>query len=48
MLLESYNPGDTEDVHAVFVGGASAPGRVRAFVDSLAGRLAVKRSSGSA
>lgn len=38
-LLEEYNPGDVETIHAVFVGGANTPARVRAFVDFLAGRL---------
>lgn len=34
-LLEAYNPGDQEPIHAVFVGGAAMPARVRAFVDFL-------------
>ncbi|MEI9850264.1 MAG: LysR family transcriptional regulator [Sphingomonas sp.] len=38
-VLEEYNPGDVELIHAVFVGGASTPARVRAFVDFLAARL---------
>ncbi|ATY30658.1 LysR family transcriptional regulator [Sphingomonas psychrotolerans] len=38
-ILESFNPGDVEQIHAVFVGGASIPARVRAFVDFLAARL---------
>ncbi len=38
-LLEAYNPGDIEVIHAVFVGGANTPARVRAFVDFLAERL---------
>jgi DNA-binding transcriptional LysR family regulator len=38
-LLEEYNPGDVEAIHAVFVGGANTPARVRAFVDFLAERL---------
>lgn len=38
-ILEDYNPGDTELIHAVFVGGASTPARVRVFVDFLANRL---------
>ncbi|CAN5227318.1 LysR substrate-binding domain-containing protein [soil metagenome] len=38
-LLEPYNPGDTEDINALFVGGASTPRRVRVFVDFLAERL---------
>jgi DNA-binding transcriptional LysR family regulator len=39
-LLEEYNPGDIELIHAVFVGGAHLPARVRVFVDFLADRLA--------
>ncbi|MET0338423.1 MAG: LysR substrate-binding domain-containing protein [Caulobacter sp.] len=35
-LLEAFNPGDTEHVHAVFVGGANTPARVRVFIDYLA------------
>lgn len=38
-LLEEYNPGDIEAIHAVFVGGASLPARVRVFVDFLVERL---------
>ncbi|RKI31491.1 LysR family transcriptional regulator [Corallococcus sp. AB004] len=38
-LLERYNPGDTENIHAVFVGGANLPARVRVFVDYLADAL---------
>lgn len=38
-LLEEYNPGDVESIHAVFVGGANTPARVRVFVDFLADRL---------
>lgn len=38
-LLEAYNPGDIEVIHAVFVGGASTPARIRVFVDFLAQRL---------
>lgn len=34
-LLDAYNPGDTEDIHAVFVGGGSTPRRVRVFIDYL-------------
>lgn len=37
MVLEDLNPGDVEDIHAVFVGqGGHLPARVRAFVDYLA------------
>jgi DNA-binding transcriptional LysR family regulator len=38
-LLEEFNPGDVEQIHAVFVGGVSTPARVRVFVDFLAVRL---------
>ena len=36
-LLEEFNPGDSEEVHAVFVGqGGHVPLRVRIFLDFLA------------
>ena len=35
-LLEPYNPGDREVFHAVFMGGANLPARIRLFVDYLA------------
>lgn len=38
-ILEAFNPGDVETIHAVFVGGANTPARVRTFVDYLAERL---------
>lgn len=38
-LLEAFNPGDREPIHAVFVGGVNMPARVRVFVDFLAERL---------
>ncbi len=41
-LLEPFNPQDREPIHAVFVGGATMPARVRAFVDFL-----VEQSSAS-
>ncbi|MBX4967815.1 LysR family transcriptional regulator [Rhizobium binae] len=34
-LLEEFNPGEVEEIHAVFVGGAHMPVRVRCFVDYL-------------
>ncbi|WOH51145.1 LysR substrate-binding domain-containing protein [Bradyrhizobium sp. sBnM-33] len=35
-VLEDFNPGDCEDVHAVFLGqGGPLPARVRAFIDFL-------------
>ena len=39
-ILEDFNPGDVELIHAVFVGGANTPARVRVFVDFLAASLA--------
>lgn len=39
-ILEDFNPGDVEVIHAVFVGGNNTPARVRVFVDFLAARLA--------
>jgi DNA-binding transcriptional LysR family regulator len=38
-LLEAYNPGDIEHIHAVFVGGGNIPARVRVFVDFLVDNL---------
>jgi DNA-binding transcriptional LysR family regulator len=38
-LLDAFNPGDTEDVHALFVGGPRLPARVRAFVDYLVAHI---------
>jgi DNA-binding transcriptional LysR family regulator len=38
-LLEAFNPGDVEQIHAVFVGGANMPARVRVFVDFIASNL---------
>ncbi len=37
-LLEAFNPGDVESIHAVFVGGTVTPARVRVFVDFLVER----------
>ena len=34
-LLQAFNPGDREPIHAVFVGGSAMPARVRVFVDFL-------------
>lgn len=39
-LLKAFNPGDKEIFHAVFVGGANMPDRVRVFVDYLVGSMA--------
>ncbi|MGL6090111.1 MAG: LysR family transcriptional regulator, partial [Pseudomonas paracarnis] len=41
VLLEEFNPGDVEPIHAVFVGGGAMPARVRAFVDFLVERHCV-------
>lgn len=38
-LLETFNPRDQEIIHAVFVGGATMPARVRVFVDFLAEKM---------
>jgi DNA-binding transcriptional LysR family regulator len=38
-VLEAFNPGDVEQIHAVFVGGATMPARVRVFVDFIASKL---------
>ncbi|MCJ2055595.1 LysR family transcriptional regulator [Methylobacterium sp. J-048] len=38
-LLEPFNPQDREVIHAVFVGGAGLPARIRVLVDFLAERL---------
>lgn len=38
-ILEEFNPGDTEMIHALFVGGSNTPARIRAFVDFLAAEL---------
>jgi DNA-binding transcriptional LysR family regulator len=36
LVLEDFNPGDIEPVHAVFVGhGGQLPARVRALLDYL-------------
>lgn len=38
-LLEAWNPGDLEPIHAVFIGGSAMPARVRVFVDFLVEHL---------
>jgi DNA-binding transcriptional LysR family regulator len=41
-VLQSYNPGDREDIHAVYVGHAAPlPARVRAFIDFLAQHIRI-------
>ena len=42
-LLQEFNPGDGEEVHAVLVGGTHTPARVRCFVDYLVQRLGKTR-----
>ena len=42
-LLQAFNPGDVEVFHAVFVGGANMPARVRVFVDYLVERFSAGR-----
>lgn len=44
-VLEAFNPGDVEQIHAVFVGGTNMPARVRVFVDFLASNLGWPTSS---
>ncbi|PSJ36936.1 LysR family transcriptional regulator [Sphingomonas deserti] len=39
-VLEAFNPGDLEPIHAVYVGGGPVPLRVRAFIDHLLAELA--------
>jgi DNA-binding transcriptional LysR family regulator len=42
-VLEEFNPGDREDIHAVFLGGGGPlPARVRAFVDFLAEHVRIE------
>jgi len=41
-VLEAYNPGDVEDIHAVFLGhGGYLPARVRALLDFLVERVRI-------
>jgi len=35
-LLEEFNGGDWEPIHAIYLGGGEVPGRVRAFIDHMA------------
>lgn len=34
-LLEDFNPGDLELIHAVYLGGGTVPGRARTFIDHM-------------
>lgn len=38
-LLDAFNPQDRESIHAVFVGGADMPARLRVLIDFLAERM---------
>ena len=38
-LLEPFNPGDREPIHALFIGGPTVPARVRVFIDFLVEKL---------
>lgn len=38
-LLHAFNPQDRESIHAVFVGGADMPARLRVLIDFLAKRM---------
>ena len=41
-VLENLNPGDAQDIHAVFIGqGGHLPARIRAFIDYLAERVRI-------
>jgi DNA-binding transcriptional LysR family regulator len=42
-VLESFNPGDTEAIHAVYIGqGSHLPARIRAFIDYLAEHVRIR------
>lgn len=42
-VLESFNPGDTEAIHAVYIGqGGHLPARIRAFIDYLAENVRIR------
>jgi DNA-binding transcriptional LysR family regulator len=47
-VLEEYNPGDVEPVHAVYMGHEHLSNRIRAFVDFLAEQLASRPHPASA
>jgi DNA-binding transcriptional LysR family regulator len=38
-LLDAFNPGDREPIHAVFIGGTTMPARVRVFIEYLAEKM---------
>jgi DNA-binding transcriptional LysR family regulator len=42
-VLEKFNPGDTEAIHAVYIGqGGHLPARIRAFIDYLAEHIRIR------
>lgn len=44
-VLEDYNPGDREDIHAVYLGqGGHLPARVRAFIDFLSDTVRIEET----
>lgn len=46
-VLEAFNPGDTETIHAVYVGESRhLPARVRAFIDFLVAHVDLERPPG--
>ncbi len=41
-LLEEFNPGDQEDIHAVYLGqGGPLPARVREFITFLSNQIRI-------
>ena len=45
-VLEEFNPGDHEDIHAVYLGqGGLLPARVRAFIDFLNDHIRIDRTT---
>jgi DNA-binding transcriptional LysR family regulator len=42
-VLERFNPGDLEFIHAIYVGGGRTPPRVKAFIDHLAASVSASR-----
>jgi DNA-binding transcriptional LysR family regulator len=45
-VLQNYNPGDREDIHAVYAGhGGPLPARVRAFLDFLSHHIRMRDST---
>jgi DNA-binding transcriptional LysR family regulator len=47
-LLEKYNPGDLEMIHAIHVGGGQVPQRVRAFIAHMVATMKASPLAGSA